>query len=59
MYHRHFHKAHFDENNYMSWRRFALDLIANPSNNVEVSAVLYCIILPVDLMTSPSLSWTS
>uniref|UniRef100_A0A3B4FSR7 Acyl-coenzyme A thioesterase 1-like n=1 Tax=Pundamilia nyererei TaxID=303518 RepID=A0A3B4FSR7_9CICH len=35
----HFHKAHFDENNYMSWRSFALDLIADPSNNVEVGRI--------------------
>ncbi|XP_026001974.1 acyl-coenzyme A thioesterase 4-like isoform X2 [Astatotilapia calliptera] len=39
MYHRHFHKAHFDENNYMSWRSFGLDLIADPSNNVEVGRI--------------------
>ncbi|XP_005742394.1 acyl-coenzyme A thioesterase 1-like [Pundamilia nyererei] len=36
---KHFHKAHFDENNYMSWRSFALDLIADPSNNVEVGRI--------------------
>ncbi|XP_039457492.1 peroxisomal succinyl-coenzyme A thioesterase-like [Oreochromis aureus] len=36
---KHFHKAHFDENNHMSWRSFALDLIADPSNNVEVGRI--------------------
>uniref|UniRef100_A0A3P9CHU4 Acyl-coenzyme A thioesterase 4 n=1 Tax=Maylandia zebra TaxID=106582 RepID=A0A3P9CHU4_9CICH len=36
---KHFHKAHFDENNYMSWRSFGLDLIADPSNNVEVGRI--------------------
>lgn len=40
MYHRHFHKAHFDENNYMSWRSFAPDLIADPSNNVSECCII-------------------